>query len=231
MSFTAKINQLFGEFGDHVLQQKFANIQKFSTGDDVIVSLSDGAEAKMMVVGNPHTYNSITYITLADRNLRGTTFEQLNSPTSKGKTFHHGGKYLNDYAIDDIRTDPEWLKTRISYNRNFDLPCFMNAELFKSIVQEIVLAQVIPNKDNLYVVIKTMLADIVANVLDTHFIKRFPALHRYLLDNINDKMEAYFNETNKLLIELFEMNETPYKLKIIIYSKILTKNVTKIFKI
>ena len=86
----------------------------------------------------------------------------------------------------------------------------MNAELFKTVVQEMLTEQVISKKDNLFMIIKNMLSDIVTKVVCTHFENRFPALHRYLLDDISDKMDDYFNDTNKLLMELFEMNETPY---------------------
>ena len=45
---------------------------------------------------------------------------------------------LRKIPLASIRTDPTWLKEKIAGHRTDDLPCFLNVDSFKSIVEEFI---------------------------------------------------------------------------------------------
>jgi GTPase SAR1 family protein len=65
-----------------------------------------------------------------------------NEPTEQGKTeYHCNVDTFAGFCVNDVKRSSDWLETPIQQTQTHDLPCFMNATVFNSIVHAVIEAE------------------------------------------------------------------------------------------
>ena len=225
-----------GIFGANILKQKLANIMKIELGSPVVVTLSDGSTERgivqFMEIVTDKTY---VYVKPLDDNNESTKLLRSREDiivepgvdykineyylSSKRKRLFRcdaidvkklKGSFVNSFAIDCVQPDPTWIKLLIRSNRNLDLPCFLNYQLFKKILSDMITEQWRPLCDKLLDESVDMMKALVGNCIRNVNFARFPLLLAFVEDQIDMKLNSKFQGTKADLEKLLMMNQSPY---------------------
>jgi len=120
------------------------------------------------------------------------------------------GSYLIRFPMSSIRSDPTWIKQLIHSNRNLDLACFLNYQLFKKIVWDMIKEQWRPLCIELLSNSVEMMETLVKKCTHSVKLNRFPLLLAFLEDQISLKLTSIYQRTTTDLENLLDMNKSPY---------------------
>ena len=114
------------------------------------------------------------------------------------------------FPVSTVRSDPTWIKQLIHRNRNLDLPCFLNYQLFKKILSDMIDEQWRPLCDDLVDKSVDMMTILVNECICSVKLNRFPLLLAFVNDEISSKLNLKFHGTKADLEKLLSMNQSPY---------------------
>jgi hypothetical protein len=222
-------------FGAEILKQKLANIMLIEPETSVIVTFVDGNTERGIIycvekvfeidyayvkslstakwtrflkapiediaveVGVQYEINKYYYGKAPFRcDAKGTTESSIK------------GSYLIRFPMSSIRSDPAWIKQLIHSNRNLDLACFFNYQLFKKIVSDMVKEQWRPLCIELLSNSVEMMETLVKKCTHSVKLNRFPLLLAFLEDQISLKLNSIYQGTTTDLENLLDMNKSPF---------------------
>ncbi|CAJ1946622.1 unnamed protein product [Cylindrotheca closterium] len=128
-------------FKDTLSKSRLANISKIAVGVDAIafVNSNEVKDTVRYVKGNDVYFKSIRQNKLHIL-LSGRTADDVYEDGNHVKIVDN-----NNYAyimkpvpMESVRRDPEWIRKLIEENRPYDLPIFINTEVFKGIVVDLI---------------------------------------------------------------------------------------------
>ena len=161
-TFLSEEHARFAKFRSDVLDKQLANMDVTSVGARVSVTTAAGKEESGEVLSvEKNSSGAISYIVCPDDpstsslfgtavNLAAATGDIVNTVVCRANKFYwlatlgsvgvnnSVGKPLSPVPASDVTLDTTWLKKRIEDNRTNDLPCFLSASVFNSIVTELV---------------------------------------------------------------------------------------------
>jgi len=128
---------------------------------------------------------------------------------------------LKRIPLNRIRTDPSWLQEKIAENRTDDLACFLNVDMFKSIVSDFIDQDWKPHCVSLI----NQTSDIVLAAVSDSLQKsgdfeRFPALHQLIKKQSTHAARALLLGAEKQMQSHLEIEKFPYTQDNALFEKI-----------
>ena len=222
-------------FGEKILKQKLANIMLIEPETSVIVTFVDGTTEKGIIYC-VEKVSAIDYAYVKPLSTaKSTRFLKAPSEVISAvlgvqyeiNKYYYGnvpfrcdatglaassikGSYLIRFPMSSIRSDPTWIKQLIHSNRNLDLACFLNYQLFKKIVSDMVKEQWRPLCIELLSNSVEMMETLVKKCTHSVKLNRFPLLLAFLEDQISLKLNSIYQGTTTDLENLLDMNKSPF---------------------
>ncbi len=213
-TFLSEEHFRYTQFRNEVMGAKLANMDVITEGGRVNVTTASGMEESGVVKRILESNGELSYIVVPD-NVSTSSFlgpeitvkESTNcivgnivSKNSKDyiiTDINFGGTYqgqlLNPVSARDIAVDSAWLKKLIESNRTSDLPCFLSASVFNSVVANLIEEAWTPLCMQLLADRKVAYTDLVrraVNCATTH--NRFPAVKRFFLQRVDQVVDEIF---------------------------------------
>jgi GTPase SAR1 family protein len=120
---------------------------------------------------------------------------------------------LKKIPLANIRTDPCWLKDRILQNRTDDLACFLNADIFKSIIQEFIEEDWKPHCFNLLEATQAILTATLKDAIEFTMSKiniKYPLLRLWMEQNCKNAVQTLASMANQQMMSQLEIEKHPY---------------------
>eukprot|EP01032_Pedospumella_encystans_P016705 gene16705-19051_t len=129
---------------------------------------------------------------------------RVNVTTSSGKEESGNGcrpstgRLLSPVSATDIAVDTTWLKKLIESNRTNDLPCFLSASVFNSVVADLITQAWTPLCLQLVQDRKDAYVDLVRRAVNNAVVaNRFPALKRFFLQRVERVVDEIFENCER----------------------------------
>jgi hypothetical protein len=118
---------------------------------------------------------------------------------------------LKKVPIENIRTDPSWLKEKIAENRTDDLPCFLNVEIFKNIIEDFIEEDWKPHCMALLVRMREILTLTISESIERTLTSNQYASLRLLVERQCRKAaEDLMTQANKQVVSHLDIEKHPY---------------------
>lgn len=187
-SAAAQLHDACSEFRNAMKEGSLGTIKSIVDGAQVLVSSAKGDVKGEVVHVENGRYACVDFVAEKDRTT-DTLFDyvgyQAQEQLEEDDVWSDGSKVyiarkdnkfdlLRHIPISQIRTDPSWLKEKIAENRTDDLACFLNVDIFKSIVSDFIEADWRPHCTKLV----DDTASILLQAISTCYVQseRFPKL-------------------------------------------------------
>lgn len=131
-----------------------------------------------------------------------------------------GNKFdsLRKIPFEYIRTDPRWLKHRIKENRTDELPCFLNADIFKNVVRDFIDEDWMPHcwallESTRQIVLATSMdavQEAFSNGGGLSSSKRFPMLQAFIERQCRSVTNELIERAGQQVHSHLEMEKHPY---------------------
>jgi hypothetical protein len=118
---------------------------------------------------------------------------------------------LKKVQLANIRTDPSWLKEKIADNRTDDLPCFLNVEIFKNIVEDFIEEDWKPHCLALLARMREILTLAISDsIQQTLTFNQYPSLRLLVERQCRKAAEDLMSQANKQVVSHLEIEKYPY---------------------
>jgi GTP-binding protein EngB required for normal cell division len=118
---------------------------------------------------------------------------------------------LKKVSIENIRTDPSWLKEKIAENRTDDLPCFLNVEIFKNIIEDFIEEDWKPHCMTLLVRMREILTLTISDSIERTLTSNQYASLRLLVERQCRKAaEDLMAQATKQIVSHLDIEKHPY---------------------
>lgn len=118
---------------------------------------------------------------------------------------------LKKVQLANIRTDPSWLKEKIADNRTDDLPCFLNVEIFKNIVEDFIEEDWKPHCVALLLrmreIVMLTINDSIGRTLSFN---QYPSLRFLVERQCRKAAEDLMAQANKQVVSSLDFEKHPY---------------------
>jgi hypothetical protein len=235
---SAKLHCYANEFKEELRKGKLVNINTIKVDSNVLVALQDGGEIRGKLKLLENDFACVDYVDEKDkRNV--TMFEEgycnqikeVVSVTYKrivGAVLHVSGSkygivrevlegkqrkvdYFKKISLRNIRTDPSWLKFEIEKNRTQDLACFLNVDVFNSVVTKFIKEDWEPCcYDFLEKAVKLLEDTATATLLATSLGSHFPKVCTLIKIRITDLIKNANESAKKEIAQHLEIETYPY---------------------
>ncbi|KAL7541336.1 hypothetical protein ACHAXR_010826 [Thalassiosira sp. AJA248-18] len=206
------------KFQEELNCSKLANISSIQV-ETMIIATVNGKELRDRVCFVDDKRDMIFVKKNVAKNYVDETWKLTKKPGSVFKSNHIVWLARTDGTFDQlkpiprklVRTDPQWISDLIEQNRPYNLPIFLNPDLFDAIVADQI--------ENEWTTPTMKLLEITANLMETAskkfinditMIKSLPSLTEYLIRKSTEVIESTKADT-KIEIQKFILREqTPY---------------------
>ena len=134
--------------------------------------------------------------------------------------FSASGYQLLGFSVDMVELDPTWLKELIAENPTTDLPCFVNARVFNTIVAEMVEDQWKPLCESLIRSRHTALSQMVTNLVNEAFPESYEYLRHVVLDKVNQVLQEWESASLLSAATALQREKTPFTLNHYLFDNI-----------
>jgi GTPase SAR1 family protein len=118
---------------------------------------------------------------------------------------------LKNIPLDRLRSDPSWLKQKMAENRTDDLACFLNIDIFKSIVSDFIDEDWKPHCTQLVDETEDIIMAAISESLDrTATSDRYPKLRALIKQQSKRTAQALILEARKQVTSHLEIEKHPY---------------------
>lgn len=118
---------------------------------------------------------------------------------------------MRKIPFSQIRSDPHWLKERITENRTSELPCFLNVDIFKNIVCEFIEEDWRPHCSELLRETGNALSEAVKEAIQTSIPSdRYPQLHELVNKQCRQAASSLMEEADRQLQSHLSLEKHPY---------------------
>ena len=130
------------------------------------------------------------------------------------------GYQILGVSVDIVELDPTWIKELIAENPTTDLPCFLNARVFNTIVAEMVEDQWRPLCESLIHSRHTALSQIVTNLANEAFPESYEYLRHVVLDKVNQVLQEWESASLLSAATALQREKTPFTLNHYLFDNI-----------
>lgn len=223
-SAAAKLHDVCAVFMQAIREGSLGTIKAIVEGAQVLVTSAKG-DIQGEVVHVEKDFACVDFVNEADRK-SDVLFEcvgykaqdrlEENDVWSDGSkvfiarqnnTFDH----LKLIPLNRIRTDPSWLQDKIAENRTDDLACFLNVDIFKSIVSDFIEEDWRPHCTTLInQTTDIVMAAVAESLHKSNEVERFPKLHALIKQQSSRSARALLIEAEKQVNAHLAMEKHPY---------------------
>ncbi|KAI2512897.1 Dynamin [Fragilaria crotonensis] len=223
-SAAAKLHDVCNVFMQSIREGSLGTIKAIVEGAQVLVTSAKG-DVQGEVVHVDHEYACVDYVNEADKQ-SDVLFEYVGyvakEPLEENDVWSDGTKVfiarqgntfdlLKLIPLNRIQTDPSWLLSKIADNRTDDLPCFLNVDIFKSIVSDFIEEDWRPHCTMLINQTSDIVMAAVSESLQKpNEIERFPKLHALIKQKSSRGARALLIEAEKQVNDHLAMEKHPY---------------------
>jgi hypothetical protein len=223
-SAAAKLHDACNVFMQSIREGSLGTIKAIIEGAQVLVTSAKG-DVQGEVVHVDHEYACVDYVNEADKQ-SDVLFEYVGyvakEPLEENDVWSDGTKVfiarqnntfdlLKLIPLNRIQTDPSWLLTKIADNRTDDLPCFLNVDIFKSIVSDFIEEDWRPHCTMLINQTSDIVMAAVSESLQKpNEIERFPKLHALIKQMSGRGARALLIDAEKQVNDHLAMEKHPY---------------------
>jgi GTPase SAR1 family protein len=223
-SAAASLHEACSEFKDHIREGSLGTIKAVVEGAQVLVTSPRGVIRGEIVhldddfacvdFVSDEDYQSDALFEFVGRKSQESIEE--NVVWSDGTQIFIARKNnifdsLKKVQLANIRTDPSWLKEKIADNRTDDLPCFLNVEIFKNIVEDFIEEDWKPHCVALLVRMREILTLTISDSIQrTLTFNQYPALRSLVERQCRKAAEHSMAQANKQVVSHLEIEKYPY---------------------
>ena len=223
-SAAAKLHDVCAVFMQSIREGSLGTIKAIVEGAQVLVTSAKG-DVPGEVVHVDQEFACVDFVNEADRQ-SDVLFEYVGyvakEPLEENDVWSDGSKVfiarqnntfdlLKLIPLNRIQTDPSWLLAKISENRTDDLACFLNVDIFKSIVSDFIEEDWRPHCTLLMNhTSDIVLAAVSESLQKPNEIERFPKLHALIKQQSSRAARALLIEAEKQVNNHLAMEKHPY---------------------
>jgi hypothetical protein len=223
-SAAASLHEACSEFKDHIREGSLGTIKAVVEGAQVLVTSPRGV-IRGEIVHLDDDFACVDFIDDEDCQ-SDALFEfvgrqsqesiEENVVWSDGKQIFIARKTnifdsLKKVDLANIRTDPSWLKEKIAENRTDDLPCFLNVEIFKNIVEDFIEEDWKPHCVALLVRMREILTLTISDSIQrTLTFNQYPSLRFLVERQCRKAAEDLMAQANKQVVSHLDIEKYPY---------------------
>jgi interferon-induced GTP-binding protein Mx1 len=223
-SAAATLHENCSQFMDRIKQGSLCTIKTIQEGGHVLVTSARGS-VRGEVVHLDESFACVDYVDEDDANseaLFDLVGMQSNEPVEENDVWSDGTKVyiarknnvydsLRKIPFSSIRTDPAWLKEKISGHRTDDLACFLNADIFKNIVEEFIEDEWKPHAIALLNQTREILLSTIEESVERSFPSdRYPALRALMIKRCRETSDKLMKKAHEQVKSHFEVEKYPY---------------------
>ena len=220
VTFLSAEHTRYAQFRNDVMGAKLANLDVIREGGRVNVTTSSGKEESGVVEAIQDNDGKLSYIVFPDTpslsSLLGPPVAIEYSYSQKREEFFNvnseyhfitatgngcrpsTGRLLSPVSATDIAVDTTWLKKLIESNRTNDLPCFLSASVFNSVVADLITQAWTPLCLQLLQDRKDAYVDLVRRAVSSAAVaNRFPAFKRFFLLRVEQVVDEIFENCER----------------------------------
>eukprot|EP00545_Synedropsis_sp_CCMP1620_P004859 CAMPEP_0119011730 /NCGR_PEP_ID=MMETSP1176-20130426/5852_1 /TAXON_ID=265551 /ORGANISM="Synedropsis recta cf, Strain CCMP1620" /LENGTH=777 /DNA_ID=CAMNT_0006964587 /DNA_START=314 /DNA_END=2647 /DNA_ORIENTATION=+ len=224
-SAAAKLHDACAAFMQSIREGSLGTIKAVVEGAQVLVTSAKG-DVRGEVVHVAKDYACVDYVDEKDHTVdvlfdyvgykAQETLEEDDVWSDGSKVYiarkNNTFDLLTLIPINRIRTDPSWLQEKISENRTDDLACFLNVDIFKSIVADFIEQDWRPHCSTLINQTSDIVLAAVSGSLlvKSSEVERFPKLHALIQLQSSRAARALLVKAEKQVEAHLMMEEHPY---------------------
>lgn len=235
-SAASKLHDECTKFMDAIREGSLGTIKSIVDGAQVLVTTSKG-DVKGEIVHVEEGFACVDFVDEKDRTT-DTLFDfvgyQSQENLEEDDVWSDGSKVyiarkdstfdlLTNIPLNRIRTDPSWLIEKIADNRTDDLACFLNVEIFKSIVSDFVERDWKPHCELLVDQSSSIVHAVLSKSLEKTFedsMERFPKLKAMLRMLSEQAAQILILDARKQVKSHLEIEKHPYTQDQLLFERI-----------
>ena len=230
----ASLHEACSAFMQAIREGSLSTIRTIVEGAQVIVASPHGT-VRGEVVHLDQTFACVDFVDEGDRKSE-VLFEKVGSASEEfveeNVVWSDGTKVyiarkdnvcdtLRKISLSSIRTDPTWLKEKISQNRTDELACFLNIDIFKNIVEEFIEEDWRPHCNSLVQrtqdIVQAAVHDAMREILSTD---RYPALRSLIERQCRQATQALVFSAQKQVESHLQNEKHPYTQDSVLFENI-----------